>query len=371
MVVRACQLLGWKRLSCFGHNLDLAIHKALDDRRVERVLRVCQQVVAKFSQSWKKTRELTLVQEEKKLPKHKLKADCPTRWGSAFDMISRIVEQQEAIRVVLANDRKTAHLIPTWQDFDVLDSMLAVLTPLREMTDTLSGEKSVSISAVKPLLRHICDTVLLRKEGDSTLTTEMKQKIRNDLTSRYSDPDTDHLLTVSTFLDPRFKHVSLPGNEIDCEMFKDTVKMELEELLTEQGIGVDTIEENTQPDQPTGPIPLIPPLTKKRKVSSLSKILGQSQATSTSTSQSPSDKMKHEIECYTRLPVLEVDSNALDWWKREADQLTYLSMLARKYLCVCATSVAAERVFSTGGKVVTVSRSSLKPEKVDQLVFFI
>ena len=72
--VRACQLLGWKRLSCFGH---LAIHKALDDRRVERVLRVCRQVVAKFSQSWKKTRELTLVQEEKKLPKHKLKTDCP------------------------------------------------------------------------------------------------------------------------------------------------------------------------------------------------------------------------------------------------------------------------------------------------------
>ena len=110
-IVRACQLLGWKRLSCFGHNLDLAIHKALDDRCVERVLRVCRQVVAKFSQSWKKTRELTLVQEEKKLPKHKLKADCPTRWGSAFDMISRIVEQQEAIRVVLANDRKTARVL--------------------------------------------------------------------------------------------------------------------------------------------------------------------------------------------------------------------------------------------------------------------
>ena len=118
--------------------------------------------------------------------------------------------------------------------------MLAVLTPLREMTDTSSGEKSVSISAVKPLLQHICDTVLLGKEGDSTLTTEKKQNIRNDLTSRYSDPDTDHLLTVSTFLDPRFKHVSLPGNETDCEMFKDTVKMELEELLIEQGIGVDT-----------------------------------------------------------------------------------------------------------------------------------
>ena len=27
----ACQLLKWKHLSCFGHNLDLAINKSLQD----------------------------------------------------------------------------------------------------------------------------------------------------------------------------------------------------------------------------------------------------------------------------------------------------------------------------------------------------
>ena len=55
-------------------------------------------------------------------------------------------------------------------------------------------------------------------------------------------------------------------------MFKNTVKMELEE---EQAIEVYT--KNTQLDQPTGPIPLIPPVTKKRKVPSLSKMLGELQ----------------------------------------------------------------------------------------------
>ena len=29
----ACELLGWQRLSCFGHNLDLAVNKGLDDGR--------------------------------------------------------------------------------------------------------------------------------------------------------------------------------------------------------------------------------------------------------------------------------------------------------------------------------------------------
>ena len=66
-VKRACRLLNWKRLSCFGHNLDSAIGKALNDERVTRVLRVCGHVVAKFSISWKKKRDPFEVQTEKKL----------------------------------------------------------------------------------------------------------------------------------------------------------------------------------------------------------------------------------------------------------------------------------------------------------------
>ena len=96
--------------------------KALGDERVSRVLRVCRQVAAKFSQSWKKNRDLVSAQHERQLPVHKLKADTPTRWGSSLSMLQRITEQQEAIRVVLATDRKASHLIPTWQDFEVVDS---------------------------------------------------------------------------------------------------------------------------------------------------------------------------------------------------------------------------------------------------------
>ena len=52
----ACELLGWQRLSCFGHNLDLTVNKGLDDRklRVDAVLRKFRKIVAAFSQSWKK-----------------------------------------------------------------------------------------------------------------------------------------------------------------------------------------------------------------------------------------------------------------------------------------------------------------------------
>ena len=71
-IISATQKLQWVRLSCFGHNLHLAITNALkDDRRIDRAQGVCKKIVASFSNSWKK-RDLTKVQEEKKLPKHSL-----------------------------------------------------------------------------------------------------------------------------------------------------------------------------------------------------------------------------------------------------------------------------------------------------------
>ena len=75
----ACELLGWVRLSCFGHNFNLAVGKGLNDARIQRALRVCRALVASFSRSWKKQRDLVEAQEQN-LPIHKLKVDIVTPW---------------------------------------------------------------------------------------------------------------------------------------------------------------------------------------------------------------------------------------------------------------------------------------------------
>lgn len=147
------------------------------DHRVERVLRVCRQVVSAFSCSWKRRRHLVEEQESKQLPKHRLRADVKTRWGSVLNMIDWILEQQKATRVVLASDRKAAHLVPTWQDTDVLDSVIhvAVLRPLRDFTDLLAGESEVTVSAILPLLTHIQENIVKHKR----LTPVSQRRSRN------------------------------------------------------------------------------------------------------------------------------------------------------------------------------------------------
>ena len=59
-----------------------------------------------------------------------------------------------------------SHLIPSWQDLDVLDSLLAVLHLFHQMTDLLSGERYVTVSVAKSLLKHICTEILDVKDEE-------------------------------------------------------------------------------------------------------------------------------------------------------------------------------------------------------------
>ena len=41
-------------------------------------------------------------------------------------MVSRILEQVQAVRIVLSADHKYSHLLPTWQDTEVLEAISTV-----------------------------------------------------------------------------------------------------------------------------------------------------------------------------------------------------------------------------------------------------
>ena len=129
-IVSAAQVLEWTRLSCFGHNLHNAVNGSIkDDPRVSRATGVCRKIVCTFSHGWKKRRDLAKFQLEHGLPQHSLVTDCCTRWGSKQKMISRILEQEAAIRHIFGLDCKCTHLIPSWQDLEVLESIKTALDP--------------------------------------------------------------------------------------------------------------------------------------------------------------------------------------------------------------------------------------------------
>ena len=354
--------LMWTQLSCFGHNLHLAVVNSIkDESRIQRCLGLCRKLVSAFSHSWKKKRDLTKAQNDLGVPQHSLVTDCPTRWGSLIKMIDRILEQEACIRQVLVVDRKNAHLIPTWQDLEVLESMKAALGQLDDFTDMLSGEQKVTVSSIKPVLHVLKSKVLKVCEGDANLTNSLKQRVLDYLLNKYDDNDVDELLNVCTYLDPRFKGVYIE-NEVDLALVKDRLAREGTEMIEDQ----EGVSEPTSSSQSSSAVS--DPSIKKRKLSSWLKETVELQSSS-STPQTPDQKIKKEIEDYLKLPMLDAEMDPLQWWKVHMVVLPTMAKLAQKYLSVCASSSPSERIFSCSGNIVSKKRTLLKPEKVNMLVF--
>ena len=202
-------------------------------------------------------------------------------------MIKRILEQQDAIRVVLAQDRKTSHLVLSWQDFDVLQSVMAAIEPFQNLTDLLSGERRITCSAIKPLLKVINDKMVSPKEEDSTLTCEIKSRIKNDLEGRYANTEINLLLNTCSFLDSRFK-----GNfSLDDEAVQ-TIITEVEQFDSASGLisSQMTLEQpeigETMVGAPVSGIEQTESLHKNVKKGKFSSVLGTSVSSTSPTHQS-------------------------------------------------------------------------------------
>jgi hypothetical protein len=52
------------------------------------------------------------------------------------------------------------------------------------------------------------------------------------------------------------------------------------------------------------------------------------------------------------------------WWQAHQQEFPKLSLMARDYLCIQATSVAYEQLFSVAANTITKTRNRLDPQTV-------
>ena len=316
--INAAEQLQWSHLSCFSHNLHLAITKAIKaDRRCERCLVLCRKIVSALSMSWKRKRDLTKAQMNLQSPVHTLVADSLTKWGSMAKMVAQILEQENVIRTVLTADRKA---LTTWQDIHVPTAIHQALSPLSDLTDIFSGEEYVTMSAILPLLRLIEKKLIKDEASDTQLTKDIKQ----DLSSCYTIPKIStmvlRILQVATFLDPLLK----------CHFNDDTDVADIKETLQEESAKVIQCTLTSQPSKMEGSsssaVAGLPP-AKKCSLGSFFK----DAAKETQPVLSPEQQVKAEVVAYEAFPKLDPEGHLLQWWKVQSPRFPGLCKPVQSY----------------------------------------
>lgn len=376
----------WQSCPCFAHTLQLSILDGMRTAEVDKIVPACNKLVAHFHHSTVAMKALGEKQKLLMVPRHRLIQSCTTRWNSICAMFERLYEQRSSIAAVLsdrsvtklADDRKLSLPDSHWR---LIEDILAVLKALNCATTVLSTDMNVSSSVIYPVIHGLQTKHLIACDGDCETVAAFKAAVSTSLTRRLlSDVNLfKKIPVIAAALDPRHKQLKF----LSCSQrmaTKDHVQFLLEQQLsndeTESGQDSSTAAVGSEHQTSTAE-ELLDAVeddhgyTKRARVScsrattsAMQLLLGDDY-----TENSSSLALQSELENYFGEPSIPLNRDALSWWKENRHRYPRLSVLVEQYMCVPATSVPSERVFSAAGLVVNRLRSRLSPEHVDMLLF--
>uniref|UniRef100_H2ZT93 HAT C-terminal dimerisation domain-containing protein n=1 Tax=Latimeria chalumnae TaxID=7897 RepID=H2ZT93_LATCH len=323
IVLANTALLEWESNACFAHTLQLAINDGFKVSSINRV----------FHHSTVATRALKLKQQQQNLPQHRLMQCCKTQWSlNAFK--NKVGQLQQCYLTGVLPNWQARTLEPMDDNWQIIEELLPVLHSLNCATAALCGESEVSISMMYPVTATLLSKHLKPVPEESNRVQNSSIRIfKAALGSRKSSP---HLIIIG----------SMTQTPEICRRMTTTLRE------------WDHTRGNWK--QPT---PLLKKIhTECDKHIAMATLFGDDDYMEKASVQA-------ELENYILEPCIPPDQDPLEWWRVNENRYRKLARLAKACLCIPATSVPAERVFSAVGLIVNRLRSRLSPEYVDMLIF--
>lgn len=337
------------RIPCFARTLNSVIQNSIG--KISNTVSRVQAIVQSFHISPGALGKLRERQSEFNEPYIIPKNDCTTRWNSTFDMLESIVSIKSSFMATLTSSSDPEHTLSEG-DMEVTENTVLVLGLFKRITEMLSDDDSYITSSqvivhMDQLKTHC--TAMLELDLPASVQ-RLTQSLSQDISTRFGAFEKQEHFSLATILDPRFKTYGF-NNEHAAEEATRKLK---EIISSDEGSSV--IVENGGP-----------PNAKEgeqhdgwayfdAKVKDLKCV---------SNENSCCQELKH----YLSAPLLRRDEDPLQWWKSNEDIYPSLIQYVRKYHCVVASSVPAERVLSKAGQIVVTQRNQFGGTKLNEMLF--
>lgn len=303
-----------------------------------------------------------------------------------------------------ADGKRLKKLILKDNEWELLDELCNILAPFEKATRDFSGSTYITLSQMFPIITNLTNSLKpvdnLHEEyedsDDNTISSDTEEILTNQQTNQQTEIDynnipevlknvkkniylslkhywsmPDEFGIIASLLDPRYKDLNFISDE--------DIKVRIHSSLQ---IQYDQLKREMQQQTSTPPSPTISAISttstdtrsstpstrslheyRERREKSIKKVF------QTAEKSISSSAIADEITTYFLLPVARENKNPLNWWKTKQEIFPILSIIARKYLGIPATSVASERLFSDAGNHITAKRNLLDPGLVGKMVF--
>jgi hypothetical protein len=316
---------------CFGHVLNLSINEGI--KEVSGILTNLRKIASNLKNSSKqiqKFEEIANALGEKYL---RLKRDIHIRWNSTFEMIEIALKMRRVIDIICLKEESFKIYQINDNEWEILIKLCDFLRPFYESTKLLSGQSYSSICFVIPLFKHLLEHISsVFEDSLKTCSERIETKLKD-----YEKRLKTNCSYFAVIFDPRlnFSFLKTLLNDEEFEIITNEFKKQFNDYYTKYS-DKPTVSETTQSSSS-----ILSSIYKKRKLSEY-----------------------QEIEKYSQLPEENSDIYPIEWWKKHETIYPCLSKYAFDVLCVTATSVPSEQIFSKAGIIITKRRNRLSDNTI-------
>lgn len=381
---------------CVDHVMELTTGFAFHLAEANNLMVRVRALIGHFSSSNQAMEALLSLQSRRDpswRPK-KVIQDVRTRWWSTYVAIERLIVLKPYLNILEVEGHLKCNLED--EDWEILREVESLLQPFMIVQKILEGQQYVTMSLVPYFiskarggLRTVATTArseVIRRLANKMLTDDVKgfntywgEGVDGTVfeeNSTLSRANRQKGLKTSTLLaavlDPRTKTLNGIG-PLDKASLMEELKLQMISLKTELNRGqIDDVNQ------------IVPPSVQAAEIDDIfSDIAVDTDMTAgIADAREPlavEREVMAELKDYTKLAVLPIKytsalnevkfNNPLAWWRDNCRQFPLLSILARRLLCIPATSAPTERVFSTAGLTISNSRASILPQNASNLIF--
>ncbi|UYV80331.1 hypothetical protein LAZ67_18002470 [Cordylochernes scorpioides] len=194
-------------------------------------------------------------------------------------------------------------------------------------------------------VRRTIENVPTRGNNLSEEVLRLGKNLLEALSNRFGDRLNVELINQAIFLDPRFKKHGFGEN---TSRFLEVKNKIIEKI------------QSSIPATTVGPVaPGVRPVSASSIWEDFDAAVNQFTA-----AQDPKANATIQVDKYLAEPIIDRRMDPLVWWHERKTIFPDLFLLMQKRLCIPATSVPCERLFSKAGNICTQKRSCLTSSKV-------
>ena len=360
---------GLIQILCAIHTLQLGIGDTFKEASVgptemKKVLQKGKYLSNMMKKSGVLTHELKEACKVVRIPYTTLKNPNDTRWNSSKTNLDSIIKIEKALNHLVSTDRtgQWTEMVFSSAEWRLAKAASKILEIPLKVTKVWEGEKYATINMVcselyemKKKLENLSSSSCI---FSSNFAAVLNRKIENRFPNCEVFNDTP---AIANYIDPHFKGVHIEALGA-LQATKDTIKRRfkyLDDIEPRDKDGdTDTVIAEEDENQDIDPTPTAV-LLRARK---------QSGEQTEHRVMSKLDKEMEFFESNVGMEELKADGDRLQWWKDHERNLPLLSKVARQVLGIPCSSAKSERVFSTGGFMVSKRRARLGADRVESLI---